>query len=78
MIVTLVAAEPGLTVQVSAPAGTPRESVAAMPTAGAVVAWTIEDGLVQPVFLAAGRAWTPAQYRGVHGATLILDVVREW
>ncbi|MGW2594743.1 hypothetical protein ACWCXC_31375 [Streptomyces sp. NPDC001515] len=31
---------------------------------------------VEPVFLAAGRAWTPDQYRAAYGQALSVDVGR--
>lgn len=76
----LVAASPGLSVAVSAPAGM---DTAGIPPGGAVVGWVlVEDGSlpggarVDPVFLADGRAWTPDQYRAAFGQQLGVRVGR--
>lgn len=76
----LVAASPGLVVEVSAPAGA---DTAGVPPGGAVVGWVLvaDEGAVggarvDPVFLAAGRAWTPDQFRAAHGQGLGVVVGR--
>lgn len=73
-------AVPGLSVQVSAPPGTDTVGV---PPGGMVVGWVlVADGdavggaRLDPVFLAAGRAWTPDQYRAAYGQTLGVAVGR--
>jgi len=77
----LVPAAPGLVVQASAPPGTDTTGV---PPPGVVVGWvlvTAPDAVggvrVDPVFLAAGRAVTPDQYRAAYGETLAVHVVRD-
>lgn len=72
----LIAAQPGLRVQVSAPRGTAPEVIRQVPPVGAVVAWTVEGDRVEPVFLAGGRAWTPAQFRSAFGEALTVEVTR--
>lgn len=74
----LVPATPGLVVQASAPSGTDTTGV---PPPGVVVGWVlvtdpdaVGGARVEPVFLAAGRAWTPDQYRATYGKTLGVQV----
>lgn len=74
----LVAAVPVWVVEVSAPPGT---VTAGVPPGGSVVGWVlVADDVaaggarVEPVFLAAGRAWTPDQYRAMYGAGLGVQV----
>ncbi|WP_405461694.1 hypothetical protein OG786_29525 [Streptomyces sp. NBC_00101] len=76
----LVGAAPGWVVEVSAPYGA---DTAGAPPGGAVVGWVLvsDDGApggarVEPVFLAAGRARTPDQYRAAYGQELVVAVVR--
>ncbi|MFE4420455.1 hypothetical protein [Streptomyces sp. NPDC056817] len=71
-------AAPGLTAEVAAPPGTDTEGI---PAGGGVVGWILVDdpstpggARVDPVFLAAGRAWTPDQYRATYGQTLDVRV----
>ncbi|MFE7233894.1 hypothetical protein ACFVAF_25155 [Streptomyces sp. NPDC057596] len=71
-------AAPGLTVEVKAPPGTDTTGV---PAGGGVVGWILVDDAstpggarVDPVFLAAGRAWTPDQYRAAYGQQLEVRV----
>lgn len=75
----LVAAVAGFVVQVSAPPGT---DTAGVPPGGAMVGWVLVadadvagGSRVEPVFLAAGRAWTPDQYRAAYGQRLTVNVV---
>lgn len=72
-----VAAPPGLHVDAYAPA-----TVTGVPTPSTVVAWavftdpTVAGGMrLDPVFLAAGRAWTPDQFRDAYGQDVELKVV---
>lgn len=74
----LVPAAPGLVVQASAPPGTDTTGV---PPPGVVVGWVLVTdpavpggARVEPVFLAAGRAWTPDQYRATYGQQLGVQV----
>jgi hypothetical protein len=76
----IVPAAPGFRVTVGAAT---QEEAEGAPAPSDVVAWaTVTDpeavgGLrVDPVFLAAGRAWTPDQYRTAYGETLTVKVVR--
>lgn len=80
VVSNLVAATPELMVVVSAPV---RTDTAGVPPAGAVVGWVlVTDAVVaggqrvEPVFLAAGRAVTPDQYRAAYGAQLDVRVER--
>ncbi|MEU0354983.1 hypothetical protein [Streptomyces cyaneofuscatus] len=80
VVVGLVATAPGLLVEVSAQTGTDVDGV---PPGGVVVGWVLigDEGVaggarVDPVFLAAGRAWTPDQFRQEHGQHLALVVGR--
>ncbi|MFD6490681.1 hypothetical protein [Streptomyces sp. NPDC060188] len=73
-------AHEGLTVMVTAPAGT---DTAGIPHGGTVIAWAlIADGVdpggahLEPVFLAEGRAWTATQYRVAFGLELDVRVGR--
>lgn len=77
-IVGVLPAFDGLSVQVLAPAGT---DTAGVPTAGGVVAWalvadpeSVGGARLDPAFLAAGRAWTPDQYRAAYGQQLTVRV----
>ncbi|MCQ1575370.1 hypothetical protein [Streptomyces parvus] len=70
----------GLRVEVTAPPGT---DVSRVPGGGPVVGWVLvaDEGAVggarvDPVFLAAGRAWTPDQFRKEHGQHLGVVVGR--
>ncbi|MEV8398800.1 hypothetical protein [Streptomyces niveus] len=76
----MVPAFDGLRAQVSAPVGTPPDGA---PPGGLVVGWVLvaDPGAVggqrvDPVFLAAGRAVTPDQYRAAYGARLDVHVGR--
>jgi len=73
----IVAAPPGLHVDAYAHATTK-----GVPTPSTVVAWAmfIDPAAVggmrlDPVFLAAGRAWTPDQFRHAYGTDIELKVV---
>lgn len=77
----MIPALPGLRVDVTAPPGTLTEGV---PGGGVLVGWVlVADGeaaggvRVDPVFLSAGRAWTPDQFRAVYGQQLGVVVGRE-
>ncbi|MEU6058012.1 hypothetical protein [Streptomyces sp. NPDC047097] len=77
-IVQVLPASPGWVAVVLAPADVETREV---PPGSAVVAWAlVEDvsapggGRVDPVFLAAGRAWTPDQYQDAFGARLVVQV----
>ncbi|WP_254874922.1 MULTISPECIES: hypothetical protein [unclassified Streptomyces] len=70
----MVPAFDGLRVDVTAPAGA---DTAGVPGGGPVVGWVlvadeaaVGGTRVDPVFLAAGRAWTPDQFRAAHGQGL--------
>ncbi|MGC4925530.1 hypothetical protein [Streptomyces sp. DT117] len=70
----MVPAFAGLRADVTAAPGT---DTAGVPGGGVVVGWALvadEQALggarVDPVFLAAGRAWTPDQFRQEHGQHL--------
>ncbi|MCX5144629.1 hypothetical protein [Streptomyces sp. NBC_00338] len=70
----------GLRADVTTPAGT---DPGAAPGGGPVVGWALLDdpsvaggARLEPVFLAAGRAWTPDQYRAVYGQQLSVRVGR--
>lgn len=76
----VVAAQPGWRVEAYAPTGT---DTSGMPAPSYVVAWAqIEDvtapggSVLQPVFVAGARTWTPDQYRAAYGALLELKVVQ--
>ncbi|MGW8702274.1 hypothetical protein ACWGOK_36035 [Streptomyces eurythermus] len=78
-ISAVVAAAPGWRVEAFAPPGT---DVSGLPAPSHVVAWALvadvgEPGgqVVQPVFLAGARTWTPDQYRAAHGQALDVKVV---
>ncbi|MGW2113807.1 hypothetical protein [Streptomyces zhihengii] len=80
MIRQMFLATPGLAVEVLAPQGT---NIDGVPAASVVVAWAvIDDGdtpggaRLDPVFLAAGQAWTPSQYRAAYGENLTVCVRR--
>jgi len=73
----IVAAPPGLHVDAPAPA-----TIMGVPTPSTVVAWalfvdpaSIGGMRLDPVFLAAGRAWTPDQFRDAYGIDIELRVV---
>lgn len=75
-VVGIVAAPPGLHVDAYAPATT-----MGVPTPTTVVAWAMfvdpdcVGGMrLDPVFLAAGRAWTPDQFRAAYGLDIELRV----
>lgn len=79
----LVSAQPGLRVQITAPRGTDPDTIRKTPPPGEVLAWTLavhpdEPGgaVVEPVFLAGGRAWTAEQFRARYGASLDVQVSR--
>ncbi|MFE3678711.1 hypothetical protein [Streptomyces griseus] len=74
----MVPALPGLRADVTAPPGS---DTSAVPGGGVVVGWVLvadEQAVggtrVDPVFLAAGRAWTPDQLRQEHGQHLGVTV----
>ncbi|WP_181509232.1 MULTISPECIES: hypothetical protein [unclassified Streptomyces] len=76
----LVAAVDGWVVQVTAQPGT---DTAGIPGGGAVVGWVLVadeaaagGARVEPVFVSAGRAWTPDQYRATYGRQLGVVVGR--
>ncbi|MFE0692927.1 hypothetical protein [Streptomyces sp. NPDC058869] len=76
----MVPAFPGLRVDVTAPPGS---DTATVPGGGVVVGWVLvadEEAVggtrVDPVFLGAGRAWTPDQFRAAHGQGLGVMVGR--
>ena len=69
-MLALIPAPPGL---LATAAGTP--------LTGPVVAWALiadttvaGDNRIDPVLLAAGRAWTPDQIRAAHGAQVTVSV----
>ncbi|MGW5291470.1 hypothetical protein [Streptomyces bacillaris] len=73
-VVGMVPAFPGLRADVTAPPGSDTASV---PGGGVVVGWVlvadeqaVGGARVDPVFLAACRAWTPDQFRQEHGPHL--------
>ncbi|MFS4103749.1 hypothetical protein [Streptomyces sp. PD-S100-1] len=75
-VTDVIPAAPGWRVDVYAPA-----EVEGVPVASAVVAWaSIADpdtagGIrLVPMFLAAGRAWTPDQFKAAYGQTLDVRV----
>lgn len=77
-VVGMVPAFPGLRADVTAPPGSDTASV---PGGGVVVGWglvaderAVGGTRVDPVFLAAGRAWTPDQFRQAHGQHLDVAV----
>ncbi|MEU3432380.1 hypothetical protein [Streptomyces sp. NPDC006863] len=79
-VVGVVPAFAGLRVDVTAPPGS---DTAAVPGGGVVIGWVLvaDEAVVggtrvDPVFLAAGRAWTPDQYRAVYGQQLGVAVGR--
>ncbi|MET8113825.1 hypothetical protein [Streptomyces prasinus] len=80
-IVGTLPAFDGLRVQVTAPPGTDTTGV---PGGGVVVGWVLVTdpdaaggARIDPVFLTAGRAWTPDQYRATYGQRLGVQVGRE-
>jgi hypothetical protein len=80
-IVGALPAVAGLVVQVTAPSGTETTGV---PPGGMVVGWVliVDEGApggarLDPLFLAAGRAWTTDQYRAAYGQHLGVQVTRE-
>ena len=77
-IVGVLPATTGLHADITAPAGV---EVADVPGGGVVVGWVLiadpsERGgaRLDPVFLAAGRTWTPDQYRTAYGQALGVQV----
>lgn len=77
----LVAVTPGWVVEIAAPPGT---DTSHLPAGGPVVAWAaiadeaVVGGVrVDPVFVSAGRAWTPDQYRAVYGDQFSVHVARD-
>lgn len=77
-IVGALPTTPSLHADITAPAGIDPGNA---PGGGAVVGWVLvadrtEPGgaRLDPVFLAAGRAWTPDQYRTAYGAQLCVVV----
>lgn len=77
-VVGVLPAYTGLRADITAPAGA---EVGQVPGGGVVVGWVLiadstEAGgaRVDPAFLAAGRTWTPDQYRAVYGAQLGVQV----
>ncbi|TFI30171.1 hypothetical protein [Streptomyces sp. 4R-3d] len=79
-ITGMVPAFDGLLVQISAPAGTDPGTA---PPGGPVVGWAVVDdpdavggARLDPVFLAAGRAVTPDQYRAAYGPQFDVQVGR--
>lgn len=77
-ILGMVPALAGLRADVAAPPGAETVGV---PGGGVVVGWVLvaEEGAaggarVDPVFLTAGRAWTPDQFRDVYGGQLTVRV----
>lgn len=75
----VIPAAAGLRVEASAPAGS---DVRGIPTPYSVVAWAVladpdsAGGVrVDPVFVAAGRTWTPDQFRAAYGELIALEVV---
>jgi hypothetical protein len=78
-----VGAQPGLRADVTAPRGTSPDIIRQAPPGGEVVAWTLiadpdqpGGAVVEPVFLAKGRAWTLGQYRAAFGHMLDVTVTR--
>lgn len=78
-VTALVAATPGLRVEAYAPKDTDTTGV---PPPSGVVAWaqvadpdSVGGVRIDPVFVAAGRAWTPDQFRAAYGDMLELKVV---
>ncbi|WP_127468786.1 hypothetical protein [Streptomyces sp. B27] len=73
-VVGMVSAFAGLRADVTA---APGSETAGVPGGGVVVGWVlvadeqaVGGARVDPVFLAAGRAWTPDQFREAHGQHL--------
>lgn len=67
----------------TAPRGTSPDIIREAPRGSEVVAWTLVadpgqpgGAVVEPVFLAGGRAWTLGQYRARYGAALDVQVTR--
>ncbi|MHC3450751.1 hypothetical protein [Streptomyces prasinus] len=80
-IVGMLPAFDGLRAEITAPPGTDTTGV---PGGGVVVGWVLVTdpaaaggARVEPVFLSAGRAWTPDQYRAAYGQQLTVRVGRE-
>jgi hypothetical protein len=78
-IVNLTAALPGWRVDAFAPRGS---DTAGVPTPSHVVAWVLladelapGGGVLEPVFWAGERTWTPAQFRAAYGEMVDLKVV---
>jgi hypothetical protein len=78
-ITTLVGAAPGWRVDAYAPSGMDTSKV---PTPSHVVGWMLVStdlepggGVVEPVFIAGSRTWTPDQFRAAYGEGLELKVV---
>ncbi|WP_416476918.1 hypothetical protein [Streptomyces sp. LKA04] len=76
----MIPALPGLRVDVTAPPGTLTEGV---PGGGLLAGWVLVadseaagGARVDPVFLSAGRAWTPDQFRATYGPQLGVVVGR--
>ncbi|CAM5625455.1 hypothetical protein STENM36S_03963 [Streptomyces tendae] len=76
----MIPALPGLRVDVTAPPGTLTDGV---PGGGVLLGWVLvaDDeaaggARVEPVFLSAGRAWTPDQFRAAYGQQLGVVVGR--
>jgi len=78
-IVGVVAALAGMRVDAFAPRTT---DTAGVPTPSHVVAWALvrdelEPGgsVLEPVFFAAGRTWTPDQFKATYGQDITVEVV---
>lgn len=76
-VTALVPAAPGLRAVASAPP----DAAAGIPVPSAVIGWVLvaDAGAVggvrvDPVFLAAGVAWTPDQFRAVYGRGITITV----
>ncbi|EGE40765.1 hypothetical protein GTY83_06935 [Streptomyces sp. SID4928] len=79
-VVGMAPAFAGLRADVTAPPGS---DTAAVPGGGVVVGWVLvaNEGAVggarvDPVFVAAGRAWTPDQFRAGFGQELGVSIGR--